>query len=45
MGGVPFLHLAFLRPSSKDLRLELMVYCQSRVSNKRCLKELLGGLI
>jgi hypothetical protein len=41
-GGVPFSHLAFLRPSSGDLRLELMAYCHCRVSNKRCLKELLG---
>jgi hypothetical protein len=42
-GGVPFSHSAFLRPSSGELRLELMAYCQSRVSNKRHLKELLGG--
>jgi hypothetical protein len=42
-GGVPFSHLAFLRPSGGDLRFELMAYCQSGVSNKRRLKELLGG--
>ncbi len=30
-GGVPFSHSAFLG------------YCQSGVSNKRCLRELLGG--
>jgi hypothetical protein len=41
-GGVPFLHLAFFRPSGGDLRLKLMVYCQSRVSKRRCLKGLLG---
>ncbi len=42
-GGVPFLHLAFLRPSGRDLRFVLMANCQSGVSNKRHLKELLGG--
>ncbi len=42
-GGVPFLHSAFFRPSGRDLRLELMTYGQSRVSNKRRLKELLEG--
>jgi hypothetical protein len=42
-GGMPFSHLAFFRPSGGDLRLELMAYCQSGISNKRCLKGLLGG--
>ena len=42
-GSVPFSHSAFLRPSGVDLRFELMAYCQSIVSNKTCLKELLGG--
>jgi hypothetical protein len=42
-GGVPFSHLAFQRPSSGDLRFMLIAYCQSGVSNMRCLKELLGG--
>ena len=42
-GGVSFLHSAFLRPSGGDLRFVLIANCQSRVSNKRCLKELLGG--
>ncbi len=43
-GGVPFSHLAFFWPSGGDLRSELMAYCQSEVSNKRRLKELLGGI-
>ncbi len=43
-GGVPFLHSAFFRPSGGDLRLALMVHCQSGVSKVRCLKELLGGV-
>ncbi len=43
MGGMPFLYLVFFRPSRGDLRLELMAYCQSGVSNKRHLKGLLGG--
>jgi hypothetical protein len=41
--GVPFSHLAFQRPSGGDLRFMLIADHQSRVSNKRCLKELLGG--
>ncbi len=41
-GGVAFLHSVFLRPSGRDLRFMFIVHCQSRVSNKRCLKELLG---
>jgi hypothetical protein len=43
-GGVPFLHSVFFRPSGRDLRLELMAHCQSRVSKIRCLNELLGGV-
>jgi hypothetical protein len=43
-GGVPFSHSMFLRPSGGDLRLALMVHCQSRVSKIRCLNELLGGV-
>ncbi len=42
MSGMPFSYSAFLRPSGRNLRLELMAYCQSGVSNKRRLKELLG---
>ncbi len=42
-GGVPFLHSEFLRPSGGDLRFKLMGYCQSEISNKRHLNELLGG--
>jgi hypothetical protein len=42
-GGVPFSHSAFLRPLGKDLRFVLIANCQSGVSNKKCLKELLGG--
>jgi hypothetical protein len=42
-GGVPFSYSAFFRPSGGDLRLELMAYCQSGVSKRRCLKGLLGG--
>jgi hypothetical protein len=42
-GGVPFLHSAFLRPYGRDLRVVLIANCQSRVFNKRRLKELLGG--
>jgi hypothetical protein len=49
MGGltsrVPFSHSVFFRPSSKDLRLELMVHCQSGVSKIRHLNELLGGVL
>ncbi len=41
-GGVPFLHSEFLRLSGGDLRFVLIANCQSGVSNKRCLKELLG---
>ncbi len=41
MGGVPFLHSAFLRPSGGDLRLALMAHCQSGVSKIRCLNKLL----
>jgi hypothetical protein len=44
MGGMPFLHSAFFRPSSGDLRLDLMAHCQSRVSKIRRLNELLGGV-
>ncbi len=43
MGGVLFLHSAFLRPSGKDLRFMLIANCQSGVVNKTHLKELLGG--
>ncbi len=42
-GGMPFSHLTFLRPSGRDLRFMLIAHCLSKVSNKRCLKELLGG--
>jgi hypothetical protein len=42
-GSVPFLHSEFFRPSEGGLRLELMAYYQSQVSNKRRLKGLLGG--
>jgi hypothetical protein len=44
-GRVPFSHSAFFGPSSGDLRLELMVHCQSRVSKLRGLNELLGGVL
>jgi hypothetical protein len=43
-GGVPFSYSAFLRPSGGDLRLALMVHCQSGVSKIRCMNELLGGV-
>jgi hypothetical protein len=47
MGGrainFPFLHSEHFRSSGGDLRLELMVYCQSGVSKIRCLKVNLGG--
>jgi hypothetical protein len=46
MGGqafnFPFLHSEFFRPSGRDLRLELMEYCQSGVSKIRCFKVDLG---
>ena len=38
-----FLYSKFLRPSGRDLRLELMAYCQSGVSRMRHLKDNLGG--
>ncbi len=39
----PFLHLALLRPSGRDFRLELMAYCQSGVSRIRHLNDNLDG--
>ena len=41
--NVPFSHSESFKPLSGDLRIILMVYFQSRVSNKRCLNRLLGG--
>ena len=43
-GGVPFSYSAFLRPSGGDLRLALMVHCQSGVFKIRRLNRLLGGV-
>jgi hypothetical protein len=43
MTDLPFLHSKLLRPSSRDLRLELMACCQSGVSRMRRLKDNLGG--
>jgi hypothetical protein len=40
---VPFLHSESFKPLGRDLRLVLMVYCQSGVSKIRCLNALLGG--
>ncbi len=44
VGGVPFLHSVFLRPSGRDLRLALMAHCQSGVSKIRRLNEILEGV-
>jgi hypothetical protein len=33
----------FFRPYGRDMRLELMAYCQNGVSKKQHLKGLLGG--
>jgi hypothetical protein len=40
--NVPFLHSEFFNLSCRDLRLELMAYCQSGVSKIRCLNADLG---
>ncbi len=42
-GGVPILHSVFFKPSGGDLRFVLIANCQSGVSTKRRLKELVGG--
>jgi hypothetical protein len=41
----PFLRLAFLRSSGRDLRLEVMAHCQSGILRIRRLNKDLGGTL